>query len=339
MKNISSFSFICLFAVIAKATVITVSNAPNSPGQYTNLQTAINSAAAGDSIYVHGSSTNYGNIIVNKRLILFGTGHNPNKSNPLVSEIGNIQLDSVSTVSGGSGTKIMGFKLGSITGYSGNGGTRNVYVSRNYFTSGGTKISLTGDGWTIENNIFLPAYINVNYNSNVIIRNNIFSGSHILASNKSTSLIVNNIFMGTGFALSDISNAIIANNIFNGATPKGTNVNTNTFSNNITYQTSYDTIPFGTNTGSGNFVAQNPLFANVPSNIFSYAYDFSLQTASPGKNSGTDGTDVGVYGGLRPFVDLTGSPAIPQMKSITILNPVLPAGDSLKVVIKAKKQN
>ncbi len=77
---------------------------------------------------------------------------------------------------------------------------------------------------------------------------------------------------------------------------------------------------------------------NVASNSFSYAYDFSLQATSPGKNAGTDGTDIGIYGGAKPFVDMTGSPAIPQMKSIQILNPVIPAGDSLRVIIKANKQ-
>ena len=37
----------------AKAAVITVSNNPNSPGQYTSLQTAIDAAASGDTLYVH----------------------------------------------------------------------------------------------------------------------------------------------------------------------------------------------------------------------------------------------------------------------------------------------
>jgi len=339
-KFITPIILIALCATFSvSAKVITVSNAPNSPGQYTSLQTAIDSANAGDTIYVHGSSTSYGNVTIEKRIILLGTGHNPSKTNPLVSEIGNIQLDTISGVSGASGTKIAGFKLNRVSGYAGVGGTKNIIIQRNYFISSGTKISITGAGWAIENNIISSSTVNANNHSTIVFRNNIFNSSYISTSNQSTVLVVNNIFLGSTSALSTVSNALIANNIFSGSTPNGMNVNANTFSNNITYQTTSDIIPIGTNTGSGNFVAQNPQFMNVPTNSFNYSYDFSLDTISPGINAGTDGTDIGAYGGSMPFVDMTGSPAIPQMKFVTILNPVIPVGDSLNIIIKAKKQN
>lgn len=341
MKKTTTLLLLGFCTVILKAGVLTVNNNANSPGQFTSLQTAIDSANAGDSIYVHGSLVSYGNVNVKKRLTFLGTGHNPNKTNNLVSEIGIMQLDTLSGVSGASGTRIIGFKLNRVSGYGGNGGTKNILIQRNYFTSSGNKITITGKNWTIENNIIFPTLVDVNGHSNIIIRNNIFSKAYITDSNQPTVLIANNVFLSNSLseALSFMSNAIIANNIFLGATPKGSSVDANTFSNNITYQTSYDTIPFGTNMGSGNFVAQDPQFVNVLSNAFNYSYDFSLQATSPGKNAGTDGSDVGIYGGTSPFVDMTGSPAIPQMKSITIMNPVIPVGDSLQVIIKAKKQN
>lgn len=339
-KSLTPAILIAICAVSSvSAKVITVSNAPNSPGLYTSLQTAIDSASSGDTIYVHGSGTSYGNVTVKKRITLFGTGHNPSKTNPFVSEIGNIQLDSLSGVSGASGSKIAGLKLNRVSGYGGTGGTKNITVQRNYFVSGGTKISITGSGWIIENNIISSASVNANNHSTIIFRNNIFNSSYINSSSQATVLISNNIFLGSASAFSSVSNALIANNIFSGSTPNGSNVNTNTFSNNITYQTSSDTIPIGTNTGSGNFIAQNPQFMNVPVNTFNYSYDFTLDTISPGINAGTDGTDIGAFGGAMPFVDMTGSPAIPQMKFISILNPVIPVGDSLNVIIKAKKQN
>lgn len=339
MKNILLFSACFSLSLFASAKVITVNNNVNSPGQYTSLQQAIDSASAGDTIYVHGSSTSYGNVNVKKRLNFFGTGNKPNKTNTLVSEAGNIQLDTLAGISGASGTKISGFKLNSVKGYAGSGGTRNVTVSRNYFISGGSKITVTGKGWTIENNIFYPSNLTVNNNSNTIIRNNIFNGSYISSSNQPTVIVNNNIFLGAASALSNVSNALIANNIFSGPTPNGTNVDNNTFSNNITFQTTNNTIPDGTNTGSGNFAGQDPLFTNVPTNTFSYSYDYTLTATSPGKNAGTDGTDIGVFGGIAPLVDMTGTPAIPQVKTLTILNPVISVGDSLQVIIKAKKQN
>ena len=342
MKNISSLLFICLVTIASKATVITVSNAPNSPGQYMNLQTAINAAAVGDTIYVHGSSASYGNINIKKRLTLIGTGHNPAKSNPVVAQIGILQLDTLSSASGASGTKVIGFKLNQLLGYAGTGGTRNVWVARNYFTaSTSVKINVTNSGWTIENNIINQNSVVVNNKANTVIRNNIFNASVISSSNQNTVVIANNIFLTTtaSSAFTNVSNALIANNIFSGATPHGTNVNANTFDNNITYQTANDSIPYGTNTGNGNFVSQNPMYVNVPSYSFNYSYNYSLDTLSAGHNAGTDGTDIGAYGGARPFPDLTGSPAIPQIKNLMILNPMIPVGDSLRVVIKAKKQN
>ncbi|TAL59713.1 MAG: hypothetical protein EPN85_08790 [Bacteroidetes bacterium] len=341
MKNISIFAITCSLSLFASAKVITVNNNTNSPGQYISLQQAIDSASAGDTIYVHGSATSYGSVNVKKRLNFFGTGHKPNKSNTLVSEIGNITLDSTITVSGASGTRISGFKLSVILGYNGAGGTKNISVNRNYFTSGNTKISVTGQGWVIQNNVIEDLFVNVNNNANTIIRNNIFYKSYILSSSQPTLVVINNVFLGNAYStsLENVSNALIANNIFSGPTPNGTNVSNNTFSNNITYQTSNNTIPSGTNTGSGNLVAQNPLFTNVPTNFFSYSYDYTLTATSPGKNTGTDGTDIGIYGGVAPFVDMTGTPAIPQVKNLTILNPVISVGDTLQIILKAKKQN
>ncbi|MBI3500294.1 MAG: hypothetical protein HY063_00720 [Bacteroidetes bacterium] len=295
------FLLICLSPFFGKATVITVSNAANSPGQFTNLQTAINSAAVGDTLYVHGGGTSYGNINIKKRLTLIGTGHNPQKANPAVAQFGIVQLDSLSNASGASGTKIIGFKLNEVLGYS--GGTKNVLVSRNYFTSSSAaKINVTGSGWTIENNIINPTSVTVNNKANIVIRNNIFNASTITISTSSTVVITNNIFFqtSTASAFTNVSNALITNNIFSGSTPHGTNVNANVFDNNITYQTANDSIPFGTNTGTGNFISQNPQYVNAPSNTFNYSYDYSLAATSPGKNAGTDGTDIGVFGGPSP---------------------------------------
>jgi hypothetical protein len=60
-----------IFALIAlnsQATTWTVSNNPNSPGQFTSLQAAINNADFYDTIMVAGSATSYGNITINKPL-------------------------------------------------------------------------------------------------------------------------------------------------------------------------------------------------------------------------------------------------------------------------------
>src|SRR5579864_1459109 len=59
------------------AHVITVSNNAVNAGKYTNLQTAVNAASSGDTIYVSGSPTSYGAITISTpRLTLIGAGYN-----------------------------------------------------------------------------------------------------------------------------------------------------------------------------------------------------------------------------------------------------------------------
>ena len=66
----------------SNATVWTVNNNTNSPGQYTGLQTAIDDIANvmdGDTLYVHGSYVSYGVISLDRPLVLIGTGFSPDK--------------------------------------------------------------------------------------------------------------------------------------------------------------------------------------------------------------------------------------------------------------------
>src|SRR6266581_2334469 len=109
MKTLLSTLLIAFAAGNSFATVTTVSNNANSPGQYANLQTAIDNAADGDTLYVHGSPTSYGTINLNRSLTLIGTGYNPQKDIPLVSVIATLYLDSVPGVKGCSNSVIEGF--------------------------------------------------------------------------------------------------------------------------------------------------------------------------------------------------------------------------------------
>ena len=68
MKHIASVvvifigSITACFATVHTSTVHTLCNMPYSPGQHTTFSAAHAAAAAGDTIYVHGSHFNYGNI-------------------------------------------------------------------------------------------------------------------------------------------------------------------------------------------------------------------------------------------------------------------------------------
>jgi hypothetical protein len=156
-------------------------------------------------------------------------------------------------------------------------------------------------------------------------------------------ILSHNLFMGSigssHYCLYGISSATIINNIFWGTSPLGTNVSGNVFNNNLTFQTPSDGIPGGSNSGSSNLVSTNPQFVNAPSPGISSAYDYNLAAASAGNNAGTDGTDLGVYGGANPLPNLSGMPPIPQITEMNISTPVIAPGSNLGVSFKAKKNN
>jgi hypothetical protein len=113
------------------------------------------------------------------------------------------------------------------------------------------------------------------------------------------------------------------------------------------------------NTTSGNIINQNPDFVFYANNqnlgSYSTSYpgtgpfiDYHINNNSPGKNYGTDGTDIGIYGGITPFVEgaTTDSrfryfpmPAMPQMLDLTITNQSIPANSTLNVNFNAEKKN
>jgi len=356
-----------LFTYTSKAAIKTVSNNTGSPGQYTNLQTAIDAAAFNDTILVAGSATSYGSIAFGKPLVIIGAGYNnPYGQNTTVNSI---ELDRQTYYVSASGTKIIGLIC---TGpiyfypyYSGGTTTSmsidNVVIERCKFVSldfgKGQGNIHTYNNDTIRNCIITGNIYNNGgtYNStihlfnNIMVHNNIFNGgyftmggsysSSIYYVNLSTFFVKNNIFLNKSTNIFNYCQSmIIENNIFYGAEPQsGIGC---VFTRNLTYMCMNNVIPGNTNLGSGNKVNQNPLFVNVPpQGGFSYSYDYHLQAGSPGKNAGTDGTDIGIYGGWMPF-EVGANPYIPQMTETTLPSgSSVPAGGTLNVHFKAKKQN
>ncbi|MEI6435408.1 MAG: hypothetical protein WCP32_11230 [Bacteroidota bacterium] len=353
-----TFLLLALFVAMtsgAFAVVITVSNNPNSPGQYTSLQTAIDAAglSANDTIMVAGSTTTYGNITIAKRLVLVGAGYNnPYGNNSL---LGGITLSRSNEFVGSSGTKIMGFNLSSTLTFnpaSGGGSPvlNNVLIERCWlanisFENYGQNNLYNND--TVRNCIingtisFTNQYSSGQLN-NIYIHNNIFNGAYFniaATPNLSTVFCRNNIFINRANSaiFAGCLNMVIENNIFYSAYPTGGTGCA--FTKNIGFMC--PDMPGAGNIGSGNMNSVNPLFVNFPAlgGAFSWAYDFHLQAASPGKNAGTDGTDIGIYGGMLPF-EVGANPHFPQMMTLTLpAGSSVPAGGTLNVHFTAKKQN
>jgi len=337
MKKITTLlCCIALVACNAFATVITVSNNANSPGQYTTLQAAIDAATNGDTLYVHGSPTSYGSVNLNRSLTLIGTGYNPQKDLPLVSSIGTLYLDSVPGIKGCSNSSIIGFNLQYLNGSPSGYPFTNILVKLNRIAQ--VNISpTTANGLIISQNLIDYLY-NLQNITNLIVKNNIVYYVVSYFSNNNAVLVTNNFFfyttVNTNTVMQDFST--ISNNIFLNLHP---NCSFSTFNNNLIFNSGNDVLPYGNNTGSGNFNGSIPLFINVPDLTgINYSYDYHLTAASPGHNGGTDGTDIGPFGGIDPLVDMTGTPPIPQIKTFNINNTVVLPTTPLDVYVKAKKQ-
>jgi len=345
-------AILTFFAFTVNATIWTVSNNPDSPGQYTSLQMAVDSSGVHDTILVAGSPTSYGNVTLKWSLTLIGAGYNnPYGYNTTVERI---SLTRFNVSIGASDTRIMGFNVGNridLSGYY--GGTleqnllENVVIERcsiaSYISFGGYLSTYRND--TIRNCIFnsyLSFAASGNNLDNIIIHNNIFNGGYISGGgiDLSSTYLKNNIFLNrNGNVFSSTNNMVIENNIFYQALPQGaTNC---AFNNNITFMNNDNVIPGPNNVGSGNMVDVDPMYVNFPflGAPFSYSHDYHLQAGSPGINAGTDGTDIGVYGGMMPF-EIGDNPYIPQMMEVTLPSgSSVPAGGTLNVHFTAKKQD
>ena len=68
--------------------------------------------------------------------------------------------------------------------------------------------------------------------------------------------------------------------------------------------------------------------------------DWHILAGSPAHNAGTDGTDLGIYGGTQPMANLTGaSNLFPQMTLLELYNTNVPVNGNLNVRFKARKQD
>ena len=337
MKTILTTLIVGIFSLSSMATVHTVSNNPNSPGEYNNLQTAIDAATNGDTLYVHGSPTSYGNIYLNRNLTLIGTGYNPQKDNPLVSAIATLYLDSVPGIKGCSNSKIIGFNItSSLQQGPSSYAFSNIVIALNRIN----QLSLApanGNNIVVKQNVINYTY-NLQNCNNLIIRNNMLYYTTSYFQNCNSVLISNNMFfyttIATGVVIQDFST--LTNNIFLNCHP---NSNFATYNNNLIFNSGNDVLPYGNNTGVGNINGSAPQFVNVPDlNGINYSYNYRLTATSPGHNAGTDGTDIGPFGGVDPLPNLYGTPPVPQIKIFNITNSVVTPNTPLEIYVKAKKQ-
>jgi hypothetical protein len=339
-----------LWAIGAQAAVLVVNrnlNAPTGDHVYSSLQAAIDAAAAGDTLHIIASPESYGDVNVTKQLTFYGVGAEPDKELPVTSKVGTMTLKDA-TVGGGDAslTHVEGVVA---TRFTLSNDLSDITITRcsfQYFnmTNYSDITNLLISSCTVANGGYITFYNTTDYvKANVVIRNCIFADANIQHASHNT-LISNNVFFATinsssGQALYQPDDCLVYNNIFYG-TPTAYTAERCTFNNNMSYgNTNGDHLALPaagvSNSGQLNQVNVDPQFVNFPSagsNTYSIGYDFHIQAGSDAEGSGTDGTNLGIYGGAIPFNIDVSLPLIQQFNTAGVIK----QGDDLNVTVRAK---
>jgi hypothetical protein len=346
MKRLFSLFVLLVACTYSFATVRTLCNASYCNGTYSTFDDVQTASANGDTIYVQGSTIDYGSITITKSLTIIGTGHNPNKQNPVVSTFVNVLIltDNVQLI----GLRITHLGASNAS----NGIVKKCRISG---TAGWPVYLSTTSGWLIEGNIIestdnsICIFFGGNSSPNTIVQHNIvLGGSYKVAglANAFTerTYFINNVFLGplggNIHTFNEVDNCSIDNNIFYLSIPDGGNpflyLESCTMNNNISYGSADDTFY---QPGLNNLSGVDPQFVNYPGPpaMYTYSLDLSLEPTSPGHNTGTDATDRGVFGGTGNKFTVTGEPSIAEITAFTITSPTTIApGGSLTISVTSK---
>lgn len=352
-----------LSAVYSYATQYTVNNNGSNTAQFATIQSAVDSAADGDTIYVMGSPNIYPYFTIDdKKLTVIGPGWSPDKNIPLTAIVNGCGMHNHTAIAGSaSGSELNGlvFSSGvSITeNFGGQAGISNVKIIRCYFKYY-LSHGLAANNMLYESCIFTNTigFNNSQTYTNILFQNNVFektalgsfSGFIINLQNGTNVLIDHNLFYSNNNTMAFYNSDFftISNNIFvkmNLVSTFSTSISYSTFNNNITYNCggNHDTAwAFNNNTGTGNIPATSPQLSDstaVNNATFTELLDFTV-LGGPAKNGGSDGKDIGLL--FDPTGSLNWSNArnsrFPRITVMNITTPTVAPGGNLSVNVEAK---
>lgn len=343
---ISIFLFLGTYINLSAQNLITLQSGNNSTF-FQTLDDAVSQAQNGDTIYIPGGSFSLSNPI-NKSLHLVGSGHNPDSTLTTARTI----MPGLTLTSGSGNGSISGiyftgssfynygqiFFNADITGYA---------ISRCYIKGGISNLSGTNVNniSIIENTIGsfeLCLSCGNPYSINLSASNHLIDNNILLSKvNVSNSIIKNNIFLYyNGFAAIPyplITNSCtVENNIFVGGTIGATGC---IFHNNV--NGGVNGVDNYSNQGSGNFLnggSLDQIFVNYDLGLnWNYSYNLHLVSGSPYHNAGTDGTDIGIYGGIFPWKE--GSVPFNPHINLKLISPTTDNQGNLPIQIRVRAQN
>ncbi|HZY82189.1 MAG TPA: hypothetical protein VFE50_21840 [Cyclobacteriaceae bacterium] len=342
-RNISLIVLIVLLVLcVTSAFPQMIRRVNNNPGVvganiYSTIQAAHDAAANGDIIYLEHSTTAYGGLNCTKLLKIYGPGYLLDE-NAVDASTFAPQVSGITFSTGSAGSSITGFQVNGFVDVHASDitisrmrVTGSVVISAMYY--GAPLSNFTVEQTYMDGQGGAASYIASNTTatvSNVIFQNNQAAGG-ILVTKSTTNVLVKNNTIQALLPVSGIEkeiwNTLFENNIIIGNA-------------DVTFQNCVIKNNVAGGTGlPANVANQNSV---VLVNEFKNPGDVGekrciLKDTSPLKTAGSAGTEVGAFGGDKPY-RLAGQPPIPVISKFL----TSPSGSNttpLSVTISTKSNN
>lgn len=324
MKNlILSFA---LFLVVnyAQATILRVNNHPYVTGAnvYTNAQAAHDAATSGDTIHLEPTLLgSYGNLVINKKIILISTGDFTSQNPGIQSGIyPNGFLDQIVLVAG-SENSIISAKVNGYIWIEAN----NILITHSsctYVSFGGYSGYPSTAFNTITKSIISSQIILYSQTADLILSNNVIGGIYFGATN-SSAIITHNV-IGLQNNGVDIYNSIVSNNIIAD------------FGGGYTFGFQYCTVSDNISDGSAIF----PVGSLNNTNSVDMSTVFTNWGAFNGDNyqllPSYPNQNLGIFAGADPY-KLACTPAVPSIYQF--IAPATVVGNNLNITVSTKSNN
>jgi len=333
-KYTTIITIVCLFIA---GTAISqnhwrVNNAFGVDADFDNVQAAVDSATAGDLIYIEGTNIPYtASVSIEKPLTLIGPGYflasndstQANVSSAIISGL-------IHLLPGSEGMYMAGLTISQMRV-----SASNLIIERNNISALYMGHSADIDNVVIRQNYINAIYDNNNYTS-AVIKNNIVI-QRISNSNRANWLIYNNTLYGsrTGTMI-EVYNSSVKNNIvINTHAASYDCIDTDpTRNNNIEFNIC-NKVPYNQPELENNIWDADPaLVFTLDGNNETMLY---LLDGSPAIGYGENGQDCGAYGDLTPYI-LSGMPPVPHIfKANVPVSATTTGGLPVNVKIKSQK--
>jgi hypothetical protein len=315
-----------------------------APQVFTSLNTALAATQANDRVYLSGGSFQYqGSMIIDKPLHFIGTGIDPDSTIATGRTNMGATGGFIYCTTAATGSTFTGLNFQNWVAY-GNGTNNtafddptNMLFQRCRFTKFfTTEAGLNSSSTTFDECIFSEELNSAATGTTVVLLSNCLflnsSGPNSVADGGLTAQ--NTVFLGTGsLQFGNNSSALYQNCIFQVPI---TVVNLNAIYQHCMF---VDGVLPAQSTGSNNLFGQTAgtIFVNETNNVLEDTDDLRLAASSPGINAGSDGTDIGLYGG-SPWKE--GSvPVNPHFRQVSVAGSTDANGDLPVTITVAAQPN